>query len=129
MNTQYPIKELRQFAFIMATMILLLFALFFPWLYELSFSYTPYIIAGAFIVIALVAPKLLNLVYYGWIKFSLLLGFINSKILLFIIYYLMIVPMGLIAKIFGFDPMKKKNKSSSHYIQRDSDNNNMENPF
>jgi len=127
-NSQYTTKELRQFAFIMAGMILLLFALFFPWLYDLGFSYTPYIISGLFISLGLIIPKALQPVYTGWIKFSNILGFINSKILLFIIFYLIITPMGLVAKLFGFDPMKKKVKSDSYYLSRD-DNNNMENPF
>jgi len=121
-------KELRDFAFIMASMIILLFALFFPWLYELDFSYTPYFISAFFIAMGLIAPKLLTPVYNAWLKFSHILGLINSKILLFIIFYLLITPMGLIARLFSFDPMRRKVKSDSYYLPRE-DNNNMENPF
>jgi hypothetical protein len=122
-------KELRQFALIMTIMILLLFAFFFPWLYELSFSYYPYFIAAIFLVVGLVSPKLLNPIHYLWIKLSSFLGFINSKLILFIIYYFMIVPMGLVAKLFGFDPMKKKCQTDTYYIQRKNTISNMENPF
>lgn len=129
MNIQCTKKELRQFGFIMAGMIVLLFVVLFPWIYDLEFSYTPVIISGAFIVAALLVPGLLSPVYRGWIKLSMVLGFINSKILLFIIFYIIIAPMGLVARIFGFDPMRRKRKAGSHYVLRDSDNNDMEKPF
>ncbi len=125
----YTKKELRQFAFIMAAMILFLFTVFFPWLYGMAISTIPFVISALFAGTALIAPKLLSPIYSIWMKFSHILGFINSKILLFIIFYLLLVPMGLIAKIFGFNPMNKKGKSGSYYIQREQDNNNMEDPF
>ncbi len=127
-ESQPSSKEIRQFAFIMATMIILLFAILFPWLYNLAFSYTPYIISALFVIMGLAAPKLLSPVHTLWLKFSHILGLINSKILLFIIFYLIISPMGLIARMFSFDPMRKHIKSQSYYLPRE-DNNNMEKPF
>ncbi|MCU7836110.1 MAG: sxtJ [gamma proteobacterium symbiont of Taylorina sp.] len=129
MNKKTSIKEIRQFAFIMAVMILFLFAFLFPWIYGLAFSKVPYIIASLFVFSALLVPRSLRPVHRLWLKFSLFLGFINSRILLFIIYYFMLVPIGFVAGLFGFDPMKKKQISNSYYIQRNEDNNNMENPF
>ncbi len=120
---------MQHFAYIMAGMIIFLFTLFFPWLYGLEVSYIPFIISALFVVTALIAPKMLTPVYHVWMKFAHFAGLVNSKILLFIIFYLLIAPMGLVAKIFGFDPMKKKDKSGSFSIQREEDNNNMENPF
>ena len=128
-NSHYTTKELRQFAFVMAGMILFLFALFFPWLYGMGFSYIPYIISALFISAAVIIPKILTPVYRLWMKFAHVIGLVNSKIILFIIFYLIIAPMGLAAKIFGYDPMKKKNTSASYYILRKEDKNNMENPF
>ncbi len=123
------IKELRQFAFIMAAMILFLFTFFFPWLYGMGFSYIPFIISALFAGTALIAPKVLGPVYFLWMKFAHIIGLINSKILLFIIFYLMIAPMGLAARLIGFNPMKRKDKSESYYIPHKNSDSNMEDPF
>ena len=129
MNTQNEKKELRQFALIMASMVLLIFAFLLPWIYEWSFSWTPYVIAGVFAFFGLAAPKLLGPVHQIWLKFSHVLGVINSKILLFVIFYFIFTPMGLTAKLFGFNPMKKNLKTNSYYIKRENNLNDMENPF
>ncbi len=129
MNKPNETKELRQFALIMASMIVLIFALLLPWIYEWSFSWTPYAIAGVFAFLGLAAPGILGPIHHLWIKFSHVLGLINSKILLFFIFFLIFTPMGLIARIFGFNPMKKNLKTNSYYIKREQNINNMENPF
>lgn len=129
MKKHNEIKELRQFALIMASMIILIFALLLPWINDWSFSWTPYIIAGVFALPGLLMPQVLAPVHKLWMKFSLVLGAVNSKILLFIIFYLILTPMGFVAKLFGFDPMKKNIKVDSYYIKREKNINNMENPF
>lgn len=129
MKDKNEIKEIRQFAWIMAGMILVFFALLLPWVWGWNFSWTPYIISGAFALTGLAAPQLLAPVHKAWLKFAELLGAINSKILLFIVFYLVLTPMGFIARVFGFDPMKRKHKPDSYYIKREKNINNMENPF
>ncbi|WP_198264324.1 SxtJ family membrane protein [sulfur-oxidizing endosymbiont of Gigantopelta aegis] len=112
-------KEIRQFAWIMSGMILVFFALLLPWVWNWAFSWTPYIISGVFALTGLLIPQLLIPVHKAWLKFAEVLGFINSRILLFIIFYLVLTPMGLVAKLFGFDPMKKKHNVDSYYIKRE----------
>jgi len=129
MNSIVEKKQLRQFALLMAFMVLLLFAFLLPWIYSWTFSWTPYVIAGGVASVGLFAPVLLGPVYRAWIKMSHVIGVINSKILLFLVFFLVFTPMGLIAKLFGFDPMKKGSKKESYYVQRENNGNNMENPF
>ncbi len=129
MKNNNEIKEIRQFAWIMAGMILVFFALLLPWLWHWTFSWTPYIISAAFALTGLLVPQVLAPVHKAWLKFAEVLGGINSKILLFIVFYLVLTPMGLVAKLSGFDPMKKKHKVESYYIKREKNINNMENPF
>ncbi len=129
MTKNYDIKEIRQFAWIMAGMILVFFALLLPWLWHWEFSWTPYIVSAAFALTGALMPRMLAPVHKAWLKFADVLGFINSRILLFTIFYLILTPMGFVARLFGFDPMKKKHKVDSYYIKREKNINNMENPF
>ncbi len=125
-------KQLRQFGLIMAVMIILVFAALLPWLYNWPFSYIPFGFALAFALPALVHPEILQPVFSLWMKLGHGLGVINSHILLFIIFYLLLLPFGIMARLFGFDPMqKRKNNSStqSYYDPPCDDQNDMEKPF
>ena len=54
-----------------------------------------------------VAPQSLKQVHHGWMKIGHVLGMINTRILLGIIYYLLITPMGLVMRLMGKDPMHR----------------------
>ena len=68
----------------------------------------PFYISGAFAVLGLVAPMLLKPIFVVWIKFSLVLNWIVTRLMLSIIFYLMITPTGWIMRIFSDDPLKRR---------------------
>lgn len=59
------------------------------------------------IVLGAVAPQSLKQVHGGWMKVGHVLGTINTRIILGIIYYLLITPMGLVMRLLGKDPMHR----------------------
>lgn len=59
------------------------------------------------IVLGAVVPQSLKQVHAGWMKVGHVLGSINTKIILGIIYYLLITPMGLVMRLMGKDPMHR----------------------
>jgi hypothetical protein len=64
---------------------------------------------GLFLILAAVTvPQMLNHLRRYWEKVGLLLGYINSLIILTVIYVLVVTPLGLIGKCFGRDPLKLK---------------------
>lgn len=65
------------------------------------------ILGALLIVLGAVAPQRLKQVHKGWMKVGHVLGTINTKILLGIIYYLLITPMGLVMRLMGKDPMHR----------------------
>jgi hypothetical protein len=65
------------------------------------------IIASLLIVLGAVVPQSLKQVHYGWMKIGHVLGSINTKIILGIIYYLLITPMGLVMRLMGKDSMHR----------------------
>jgi len=66
------------------------------------------ILAAVLILPALIFPRSLRPFYQGWMKVGALLGWINTRIILGIIFYLVFFPIGLILRLLGKDPMNRK---------------------
>ena len=61
----------------------------------------------ALVLGGLVAPTLLRYPYLAWMSFAVIMGFFVFRIILAILFYLVILPIALIAKIFGRDVLDK----------------------
>ena len=64
--------------------------------------------AMAALVLTMVWPPVFTPLAKIWFGFSHFLGTIVSKIILSLVFFLIVTPMGLIRKAFGADPMKAK---------------------
>ncbi|MDR4464500.1 MAG: SxtJ family membrane protein [Nitrospira sp.] len=64
-------------------------------------------IGSLLIVLGAIVPQSLQQVHGGWMKVGHILGSINTRIILGIIYYLLITPMGVIMRLMGKDPMHR----------------------
>ncbi|MFA5095959.1 MAG: SxtJ family membrane protein [Candidatus Omnitrophota bacterium] len=67
-----------------------------------------FIISAIFFIAGTMAPSLLQPVYIFWMRFAAALSWVNTRIILVLIYYLIFMPTGLIMRLFGMDPLKKK---------------------
>ena len=63
------------------------------------------VIALLFAVLALVAPRSLGPINRGWMHLAEALGWINTRILLIVIFYLVVTPLGLVMRLFRRDPL------------------------
>ena len=83
-------------------------------------------------LIFLTLPGLGRLFIKGWLKLAELLGWINSRILLLLIFYLVLCPISFVYKIFSKDALQLKFKNQkTFYFNRDEvfDKRNLENPW
>ena len=62
-------------------------------------------LGGALVGFGLVVPASLRYVHQVWMKIGHVLGWINTRILLGVIFYGLITPMGLVMRLFGKDSM------------------------
>jgi hypothetical protein len=62
------------------------------------------------IVPALVWPNSLTRVHQGWMKLAEVLGWINTRIILGAVFYLVVTPIGAVRRLWGKDPMGTKSK-------------------
>lgn len=136
-TTQHAIPELdrkglRSFGITTGIIVAVLFGLFFPWLLERSTPYWAWVLAGVLIVWGLVAPATLRPVYRVWMRFGLLMSRITTPLVLGIVFFLIITPVGLIRNLFGRDsiPRKFDDSSSSYRVQsKRAPRENLERPF
>jgi len=101
-------KGLREFGLLTGAVVAVLFGLFFPWLLESDIPLWPWLIAAVLGVWGLVAPDSLRPVYNGWMKFGLILSKITTPIILGVVFFIVMLPIALIMRLFGHDPMGRK---------------------
>ncbi len=79
------------------------------------------IIASTFIGLGFILPILLKPIYFLWMIFAAILGWVMTRVILSLVFYLVITPIGLITRILGEDFLAlKKSQSDSYWNHRDS---------
>ena len=101
-------KELRAFGLTLGGMAALIFGLALPWLFGRTYPVWPWIISGVLSLAALVRPVALRSVFRVWMTIGHWLGWINTRIILGILFYTVFLLAGLIMKLLGKDPMMRK---------------------
>jgi len=125
-------KGLRQFGLMLAGFIAGIFGLLLPWIWGFSLPVWPWVVGGVFLVWSLLAPTSMRPVYVGWMRVALLIGGVINRILLGTVFYLVIFPMGIIMRMMGKDPMRRKldeSKKSYRVQTKDAPREHMEKPF
>jgi hypothetical protein len=64
-------------------------------------------IAAILMPLGLLLPTFLAPLHKGWMAVGHVLGWVNTRIILGIVYYGLLVPMGLLMKMLGRDPMRR----------------------
>ena len=113
-------KDLRSFGVIIG-IIFLLVAGFLFYREKESFQIFLYI-AGAFIGFGLIIPIILKPIYIVWMTFAVILGWFMTRVILSLLFYVIITPIGVVLRIFGKDflELKKQSVQGSYWNQRDS---------
>jgi uncharacterized membrane protein len=101
-------KELKNFGFIMGGFIILIFGVIPIVYFETGITVLPWLLGACFIILSLKVPLVLKPAYKAWMKFGLIMNTITTPILLGIVYYFVLTPIGLTMRLFGKDIMQLK---------------------
>ena len=84
-----------------------------------------------FFLLAFIAPKILVLPNKLWFKFGLLIGSIVAPIVMAFVYFVTVLPTGLIMRLLGKDLLKQKldKNAKSYWIERKQPMGSMKNQF
>ncbi len=76
-------------------------------------------IGAMLVLLALLAPSWAIPFHVAWMKFAAVLGYINSRIILSLMYYGVMAPIGVILRLTGRDPLhRRRGASGSYWIPR-----------
>ncbi len=77
-------------------------------------------ISLAFLILGILNSKILAPLNKGWVKFGELLGRIIAPFVMFLVFFIILTPIGIILKLFGKDllKIKKNNLTKSYWIHR-----------
>ena len=67
------------------------------------------------LILGILKPSLLSYPYEVWMKLGHALGWINSRIILGLVYLVILQPIALIMKISGYDPLREKKSNEISY--------------
>ena len=110
--------------------IVFLIIAFWPFVTITTVKIWPLIISIIFFILGMMNSKILSPLNLIWFKFGILLGSIVSPIVMSIIFFVVITPIGIIMKILGKDLLNKKyNKKKSYWIVKDNSKNSMKQQF
>ena len=88
------------------------------------------IISIIFLILGLINSRILNPLNKLWFKFGILLGKIVSPIIMGIIFFLVVTPIGFIMRILGKDLLNLKfNRNKSYWIEKNGPKSKMKNQF
>mgnify|MGYP000166511807 CR=1 FL=1 len=109
-------KDLRNFGLTFGVVALVI-AAFFLWKGRVSPAQGFGAASLAFFLTAGLVPGLLRPFFGPWMKFAEILGYINTRILLGLFYYVGVTPTGLLMRLAGKDPMTRtfKRKNAPTY--------------
>ena len=71
------------------------------------------ILGSMLVVLGLLVPSRLGPIYKAWMAVGYVLGWVNTRIILGVIYYGLLTPMGLIMRLAGKDPMRMRNDQAA----------------
>jgi hypothetical protein len=77
------------------------------------------IISLVILIITIIRPNLLTFITRLWIKFGILLGKIISPIVMGLVFFIVVTPIGILIRIFKKDVMGLKRGASSYWISRE----------
>ena len=89
------------------------------------------IISLAFLILVLTRSKLLTPLNRLWAKFGIILGSIIAPIVMGVVFFLVITPIGLVMKIIGKDllSIKYDKKKETYWVKRDKPTSTMKQQF
>ena len=112
-SKQTVFRELRQFGLVFAAGLILVFGILIPWLADRPWPTWPWLVAALFVTLALVFPRALAPINWIWLKIGHVLGWINTRIILGLVFFAIVLPIGLLMRALGKDPMARKFDAAS----------------
>ena len=95
--------------------VLVFLAAYFWWRDRMTAAALAGSIGALLWIVGLFIPPLAKLFHRGWMAFAYALGYVNSRIILTLFYFLVFVPYGVISRLVGRDPLQLRQRDLESY--------------
>ena len=109
------IRAEREFGLIVGGVLVLLSAW---WLYRGKFPAVSQItlpIGAVLVLLGLVFPRALVLPNRAWMAFAEVLSWVTTRIILAFVFFVIVTPIGVVKRLFGWDPLHRRAPASDSY--------------
>jgi len=109
---------LRKFGLTLAIVFLLISGLF---LFRQRHNLAVYslVISLLFVIMRLAPVILLKPVYIIWMRFASVLGWVNTRVILIVLFYLVFTPLGLLMRLFKIDLLERKDNPATYWKKKE----------
>jgi hypothetical protein len=112
-------RDLRKFGLLVGGVLAVLGLLF---LIRHKARYPYFLIPGVgLMVLGVVVPRWLKSIYIAWMSAAVVLGLVMATVILTVFFFLVMTPLGLIARLFGKDflRLKPEKQAATYWIRRE----------
>ena len=108
-------KQLREFGLLVGLGFPLLIGWLLPSLFGHEFRAWTLWVGIPGLALSLTVPRLLHYPYKGWMVLGHSLGWINSHIILGLIFIVVLQPIAYVMRLRGYDPLRRRQKGGKSY--------------
>ncbi len=118
-NIKSEKSDLKKFGFLIG-MVLLLASSYLLWKEQYGYAIGGFVVGAVFIVLGFILPSVLKPLQKAWMAFAVVMGFVMTKIIMVIVFYAMVTPIGLLGRLGGkkFLDLKIERGVASYWIKR-----------
>ncbi len=118
MTNKISNRQLRDFGFLIGFGLPLIIGWLIPSVTGHAFRAWTLWISIPTLVIGVLSPRILQKPYQIWIQLGHLLGYVNSRIILGIVFLVVLQPIAFVMKAFGYDPLRSKKSNLVSFKER-----------
>ena len=111
-------KVLREFGLLIGLGLPFLIGWLLPTIFGHSLRLWTLWISIPFLLLGIFKPHSLFYPYKFWMKIGHVLGWINSRVILSLVFLVVLLPIALIMKLFSYDPLRRKKGDQNSYREK-----------
>ena len=114
-NKRKSFRPEREFGLIVGGIFVLLSAW---WIYRGKFSAVSQVtlpLGAILVLLGLALPRALVLPNKAWMALAEVLSFVSTRIILAIVFFGIVTPIGFVKRLFGWDPLSRRAPASASY--------------
>ena len=115
MNDKVSKKTLKQFSYLIGFGFPIIIGFIIPKLRGHDFMTWTFYVGMTSLLLGILKPNLLHRPYKYWMSIGHVLGWINGKIILSFVFFIVLIPISLFMRIFGHDPLRLKSHKQHTY--------------